>query len=321
MEENTTKEINLLQLLTLFFNWIKNIVANLLMFLGYLIRLCYRRKITVIIVLVISIIVGQYFARKSNRIYKAEAMAMLYGSDASTVKEVCRQLENSLSTYKLTSLATKLSLPDSVTKNIVEIQSFYVIDYLKDKTPDIIDFKNNHSLTDTLNVPMKDRIYLRIKTKNINQIPQFQAALLNYFNTNNLIEDQFVNMKNEYLEQIRICDTELQRVDSLAKVSYFKDNEKQMRFENDKLLVGDQRKQLFYGELLDLQKIKSKAQTKLIDFKQPVDLPTGFVVNPTPLNGRVTYGLYSLLIGFILAVVIAGLIENITKIFDFLNKK
>jgi len=321
MEEKTTKEINLLQLITLFFNWIINILMNLLRFVGYLLRLCYRRKITVIIVLLISIVIGQYFARKSNRIYKAEAMAMLYGSEASTVKDVCRQLENSLSTNRLTSLATKLALPDSVANNITEIHSFYVIDYLKDKTPDKIDFGNNHSLTDTLNIPMKDRIYLQIKTKNINQVPQVQAAILNFFNANSVIKNQFFSKKNEYVQQIRICDTELQRIDSLAKVSYFKDSEKQMRFEMDKLLVGDQKKQLFYSDLLQLQAIKTYAQIKLTDFIQPVDLPSGFVVNPMPLNGRVTYGIYSLLIGFILAVVIAGLIENIKKIFDFLNKK
>jgi hypothetical protein len=321
MEENTTKEINLLQLITLFFNWIKNMLMNLLRFGGYLLRLCYRRKITVIIVLVISVVIGQYFARKSNRVYKAEAMAMLYGSDASTVKEVCKQIENSLSNYKLTSLATKLSIPDSVANNITEIHSFYVIDYLKDKTPDKIDFGNNHSLTDTLNVPMQDRIYLQIKTKNINQVPQVQAAILNFFNTNSLIRNEFNSKKNEYVQQIRICDTELQRIDSLAKVSYFKDSEKQMRFEMDKLLVGDQKKQLFYDDLLRLQSIKSYAEMQLTDFIQPVDLPSDFVVNPRPLNGRVSYGLYSLLIGFILAVIIAGLIENIKNIFDFLNKK
>ncbi|MHB9141236.1 MAG: hypothetical protein ACYC25_05135 [Paludibacter sp.] len=321
MEENTTKEINLLQLITLFLNWIKNMLMNLLRFGGYLLRLCYRRKITVIIVLVISVVIGQYFARKSNRVYKAEAMAMLYGSDASTVKEVCKQIENSLSNYKLTSLATKLSLPDSVANNITEIHSFYVIDYLKDKTPDKIDFGNNHSLTDTLNVPMQDRIYLQIKTKNINQVPQVQAAILNFFNTNSVIKNQFINRKNEYLQRIQICDTELQRIDSLAKVSYFKDKDKQIRFENNKLLVGDQMKQLFYENLLRLQEVKALAQVKLTNYIQPVDLLSGFVVNPTPLNGRVTYGIYSLLIGFILAVIIAGLIENIKKIFDFLNKK
>lgn len=321
MEENTTKEINLLQLITLFFNWIKNIILNLLRFVGYMIRLCYRRKIVVIIVLVISIVIGQYFARKSNRIYKAEAMAMLYGSEASTVKDVYSQLENSLSTNKLTSLATKLSLPDSVAKNITEIHSFYVIDYLKDNTPDKIDFGNNHSLTDTLNVPMRDRIYLQIKTKNINQVPLVQAAILSFLNTNSVIKNQFLSKKTDYLQQIRICDIELQRIDSLAKVSYFKDTEKQMRFEQNKLLVGDQRKQLFYDDLLRLQSIKSSAEKQLADCIQPVDLPSGFVVNPMPLNGRVTYGLYSLLIGFVLAVIIAGLIENIKKIFDFLNKK
>lgn len=319
MKENTNKEINLLQLINLFFNWVKNIGKKLMKFLVYTIQLCYRNKIIVLIILVLSLAVGQYFARKSNRIYKAEAMAMIYGSQAPTVKEVFKQLENSLASNKLISLATKLSLPDSVAQNIVEINSYYVIDYLKDGTPDKIDFNNNHSLTDTLNIPMRDRIYLQIKTKSIGQVPQVQKAILNFLNNNEVINNQFNIKKTELQEKINICIAELQRVDSLAKVSYFKDNNQQMRFENNKLFIGEQKKQLLYPDLLEIQKTKYWTEVELGDYKQPIDLPSGFVVNPTPVNGRVYYAIYSLLIGFLLSIIVSVIVENFKKINKFLN--
>jgi len=320
MEENNTKEINLLQLISMFFNWLNKIGRKLLNTIGFIIRLCYRSMYTFIIIIVLSLIVGQYLARPSARTYKAEAMTMLYGGEAQTVKEISKQLENSLSTNKLISLSTKLSLPDSVAKNIVEIKSFYVIDYLNDETADKIDFGNNHSLTDTLNVRMSDRLYLQLKIRKINQLQQIQTAILNYFNNNRLLQNEFIVKKDEYAQQIRICNLELQRVDSLAQVSYFKDNEKQLRFEKDKLLVGDQKKQLFYEDLLGLQARKSYAEMKLVDFVQPVDMPSGFVVNPSPLNGRVKYGIFSLLIGFAIAVIVIMLIDNLKNIFSYLRK-
>ena len=247
-------------------------------------------------------------------------MAMIYWSDAQTVKEVSRQLENSLPSHNLISLATKLSLPDSVANNIAEISSFYVIDYLRDSVADKIDFENNHSLSDTMNVKMRDRVYLRLKTKNIAQVPQVQAALLNYFNNNKVLKSQFENKKNEFIQQIKICDSELVRIDSLAKVSYFKENEKQLSFDNNKLLLGEQHKQLFYGELLRLQEIKSAAQNKLSSFNQPIELPASFVLNSTPLNGRLKYGVYSIFIGYVLGLLISVFIENYKKLFNYLNR-
>lgn len=320
MEENNSKEINLLQLISLFFNWLKKVVLSILNFFAYILRLTYRHKVTFVVVMLACIIIGQYFARQSARTYKAEAMAMLYGSDAQTVKEIFKQLEFSGSSNKLTSLATKLSLPDSVTNNIVEFHSFFVIDYLKDKGPDKVDFENNHSLSDTTNVRMTDRIYLQIKTKNINQIPQVQAAMINYLNNNQVLKSQFNIKKSEFIQQINICELEIHRIDSLAKISYFKDSEKQLQFENNKLLMGEQKKQLFYDDLLRLQAIKSYAEIKLGDYKQAIDLPSGFVINPMPLNGRMKIGVYSIIIGLIISLLLFELIENRKKIEAFLKK-
>lgn len=319
MEDNNSKEINLLQLITLFLDWLKKLFLSIINAIGQIVKLSFRRKTIFVIVIAISIVVGQYMARKSARIYKAEAMAMIYGSDAQTVKDVSRQLENSLSTNNLISLATKLSLPDSVARNIVQISSYYVIDFMRDSVADIIDFKNNHSLTDTVNVRMRDRVYLRLKTKSIAQVPQVQAALLNYFNNNKVLKSQHETMKNELKQKVEICDSELNRIDSLAQISYFKESDKQLRFSSDKLLLGEQQKQLFYGELLRLQEIKSNAQYKLSNFNQPIEIPADFVVNPLPLNGRFKNGLLSILIGYVLALLIAIFIENYKKIFGYLN--
>lgn len=319
MEDNNSKEINLLQLITIFLDWLKMVFKGIINAIGQIIKLSFRHKTILVIVIAISVVVGQYMARKSARIYKAEAMAMIYGSDAQTVKEVSRQLENSLSTNDLISLATKLSLPDSVAKNIAEISSYYVIDFMRDSVADKIDFDNNHSLSDTVNVRMRDRVYLRLKTKSIAQVPQVQAALLNYFNNNKVLKSQHDTKRNELIQQMKICDLEMMRIDSLAQISYFKENDKQLRFTNDRLLLGEQQKQLFYGELLRLQEIKSAAQNKLSDYNQPIELPANFVVNPAPLNGRIKYGIYSIFIGYVLSLLISVFIENYKKIFSYLN--
>jgi len=319
-ENNSTKEINLLQLISLFFDWLKKLGKSILNIFGYLLRLLFRQKIALIIILIICFGISQYMVRKSERVYKAESMAMIYGSDAQTARQVCKQLENSSPTNKLISLATKLSLPDSVAKNVVGISSYYVIDFMKDSVADMVDFNDNHSLKDTVNVRMRDRVYLQVLTKNIAQLPKVQTALLNYFNNNEILKSQFDIKKNELIQEIQICNTESHRIDSLAKVSYFKDSNSQLRFDKDKLLLGQQTKQLFYGELLRLQELKAHSEVKLSNYIQPVVLPTGLIVSPKPINGRMKYGMYSIEIGFAISLLLAGLIENLKKIITYLKK-
>lgn len=314
-------EINLLQLVNLVFNWLKSIFLYFFVFIGYLLKLSYKHKIITIVFLLCSVSIGLYQSRPSAKIYKAEAMVMINGSEAQTVKEVCKQLENYSSEKKIISLSSKLSIPDSIAKNIVSIQSFYVIDYLKDGTADFVDFKNSHSLTDTLNKKMKDRLYFRVKIKNINQISVIQDAILQYLNNNKVLKTDFETKREEYKQQVLICNRESERIDSLAKVSYFKDRTTELRFTKDQLLLGEQKKQLFYDDLLRLQDLRAFINSKLADFKTPVYLPSGFVVNPSPENGSLKYSAIALIVGYLISLLLLVIIDNFKRTIKYLESK
>ena len=320
MEDNS-KEINLLQLLNLLFAWIVKCVKGIVRFFGHLIQLTYKFRLITFFLIICGTGVCLYLSRPSAKVYKAEAMAMLYGSEAQTVKEVCKQLENSIASNNLYSLSAKLSLPDSITKNIVEFHAFYAITYHKDSVAETIDFKESHPISDTINVKMKDRLYFQVLTKNITQLPKVQDAILNYLNNNVTIRTEYINKRNESLQKIKICNDEIKRIDSLAKISYFKTPEKQLRFENNNLLIGEQKKQLFYDDLLRLQKTKSKQESKLAYFKQSVVLPAGFNPSPIVLNGTLKYSTIGLLIGYLVAVLASFLLEHRKAIVRYLEGK
>jgi len=320
MEDNS-KEINLLQLLNLLFAWIVKCVKGIVRFFGHLIQLTYKFRLITFFLIICGTGVGLYLSRPSAKVYKAEAMAMLYGSEAQTVKEVCKQLENSIASNNLYSLSAKLSLPDSITKNIVEFHAFYAITYHKDSVAETIDFKESHPISDTINVKMKDRLYFQVLTKNITQLPKVQDAILNYLNNNVTIRTEYINKRNESLQKIKICNDEIKRIDSLAKISYFKTPEKQLRFENNNLLIGEQKKQLFYDDLLRLQKTKSRQESKLAYFKQSVVLPAGFNPSPIVLNGTLKYSTIGLLIGYLVAVLASFLLEHRKAIVRYLEGK
>lgn len=321
MKENDNKEINLLQLFSLFFDWAIKVVNSIINIFGKLFQLCFRHLVLTLVIIALSLSVAIYLTRPDAKVYKAEALAMIYGSEAQTVREVSTLIENTSNLSESTSYASILSLPDSVAKNIVGFHSYTVIGYLKDHVEVKVDYSDNYPQKDTMYVKMTDRVQMQLLTKNVRQIPLVQKAILNYFNNNIVLKNQYEARKNQYIQRVKICNTEIQRIDSLAKISYFKDNNQQMRFDKEKLIVGEQKKQLFYGELLNLNQEKFGSEYYLSNFTQPVLFPSNFVVNPAPVNGTVKYSVVAIFIGFIISLIISSFIENRKKITSYLKNK
>ncbi len=321
MKEIDSKEINLLQLISLLINWLKKWIVNIVHYFGTLIQLIYKYRTYTIIIFIICLSVGIYKSRPKAKVYKAEGLALIYGSDAQTVREISRQIEFSDLSNKITSLATKLSIPDSVAINIVGIHSYNVIGYIKDGVAVKVDYSDSYPQKDTMYVKMRDRVSIQLLTKNISQVPIIQKAILNYFNSNAMLKTQFESRKLEYIKKSAICNSEIRRIDSLAKISYFKDNNQQLRLSTEKLIVGEQQKQLFYTELLSLNQYRAQSDYFISNCTEPVRFPSNLVVDPKPVNGTIKILEYSSLIAFIISVIVALIIENRKKINNFLKNK
>jgi hypothetical protein len=301
MEEKKQSEINLLDLFSILFAWLRKVFHGLLVYMGKLSRLIYRRKWYVAATVVAGVAVGLYLSRPAARIYKAEGTALILGADAQTVRQVFRQLENSDPRNPYTSLTGKLNLPDSVADNIVQLAAYYMIDYMRDSVADKVDYLDSHSLTDTMNVRMRDRVHIRL-------------------NSNAVILSQYNARINDLKNQISICDRELNRIDSLAAMYYFREKDNaQLSFEKNSLIMGEQRKQLFYGDLMRIQEYRNHAQLELSRFTKPVEIPSSLVVSPQPVNGRMEYAVYGMLIGLVAGLLLAGFVESISHIMAFLK--
>lgn len=321
METKKTNEINLMDIFIAIGKWLKKIFISTLNVVGLTLQLLYRNWILAASVLLLAIIIGQYMARPAARIYNVDAMCVLYGVEAPTIKEVGKQLSLSSPMFATTSLARKIALQDSIVSKVVGVEFFPVIDYLSDKSPDMIDFKRNHSLNDTTNLAMGNYVYLRMKIKGTNHAQEVGNAVLKYINSNPTVQNEYNIFKTQQKEKVKLCDRELSRIDSLANITYFKEKKPEIKFENNKLLIGNNTIQLFYGDLLNLQSIKNKAQLLLEEAVQPVVIPSGFIVNPTAINGRLKYGVLSLMFGLALSIACAYVLEKRKKWLNYLQGK
>lgn len=318
-ENNTTKEINLLELIGLFFDWLKKLGIYVITFLSYLLRLSYKHIVLTVVIVLLFFSFGIYLSRPSARVYSAETTAMIYGTDIQTVMEVTKQLDSYTLQNGKSSLSDKLELSDSILKNIVGIKAYYILCYRKDGLALKVDYEHVNPQKDTMIIKMGDRLCIQVLTKNRNQLQKVQTALLKYLNSNPVMRLQFETQRTALAQQIDICKRENIRIDSLAKVSYYKDSEKQIQLANNSLMIGEQKKQLFYSELLNIQNIKASAEKDLINHTDPVVLPAGFVVSPSPLNPMGRYGLTGILLGYFISLLLVVFIDNLKKIISFLK--
>ncbi len=321
MEENKTKELDLLDLIRMFFRWLKHVGWSFLKLMGNCLRLMCRHWAVSIVLVGICLAVGFYLGRTSNLRYKIEAMAVLNGSTAQTVSEVTKQLTFFSPLGDFTSLAAQLGLHDSITRNIKEIETFHVIDYRNDSIPDVVDFRRRHDLTDTLNVYMTNRLYFRIKMKNVNQFPVFKEAFINYFNRHERLTREFAVKRENLEEEIKLLNAEISRLDSMATITYLQEAPAQLQLHWSSFMIGKQERQLLHEDLVYLQKMKQKREMELANFTDPVTFPDGFSVIPKPIHGKVFFLIITGLIGAFLSVMVALIIENRKKIIDYLFEK
>ena len=320
MDNQNTKEINLMDVFIAIGKWLRKIIVGLIKYIGKLLQLSFRHKVLIICVLLVSVVIGQYLSRPSARKYKVEGMCQLNGVDASTVMEIGKQLSFSSPLFLSTSLSRKLSIPDSVAKKVTAIELFPVIDYQHNGVPDLVDFNRNHSLIDSINVLMKNYVYIRILMIGTDHVQEVGNAVLNYINSNEKAKKDFNVKRAQLTEQINMCNLEIARIDSLANITYFKDKKPEIKFENNKLLLGNSEIQLFYKNLLELLDTKAIAQSKLENAINPIVNPSGFLINPSPVNSPLKYGVFSLVIGLILGLILGFIIENTRKWLIFLQK-
>lgn len=320
MEKNTTKEISLVDIFANLLNWIVEVSKKTVRFIGAILQLLYRRKILTLSILILTFIIGQFIARPSNRKYESEAMAYLYGVKSNTVMEVGSQLSKNSPLFDATSLSKKLNLPDTIAKKLLRVDFYKVVDYLDDGTPDVVDFKRTHSLKDTMNVYIDNFAYIRITILGTYHAEKLGKAVLDYLNNNAEIKSDFEVFRERERQRMIIAELEKQRIDSLARVKYFEDNKPNIKFDNNQVLVGSQETQLFYNDMLFLQDRKSDAEMILAKAKNPVVLPSDFVINPKSINSRKDMAIKYFAIGLLISIACAFTFENYKKWIEFLKK-
>ena len=261
----------------------------------------------------LGIVGGMYYTRFDNRIYKANAIAMINGASIPQFEQAYAPLR----TVELIPNDAAIK-PYLESKTITRFKTFYVIDAMNDGVADYTDFDCKSNSTDTLSVRMKDRMCMqfRIKGCNLPQLRDVENALLAYLNSNEALRQSYQGYVTNLREEGAFNHAQAQKLDSLTSYYYF--NEKtvtptlpanQKSTGNVNLYVDTQVK-LFLDDIYKQQKHMQQTDYRIQLATAPVVLENHFYLDPTPVNSRLKVMILALFFAWLISYICAELLHN-----------
>jgi len=218
-------------------------------------------------------------------------------------------------------LASALSVPRSGIINIKDIEAFWIIDRGSDLIPDYVDFKNRHNVLDTVNVRMRDRFLIRVKTTIPQELSVIRDGIVKYIEKN-----QFYQAQNELrLSQAEVLlkriDYEVEQLDSLQKVKYFEETRKLIPGEGGQMIfLQDYETQLLHEDIYELIEKRQEFERIKTIHAGLITLLSDFTPPSKAENGVLYYGRIMIPCFFILAVIILLFIDNRKKLQEVYKK-
>ena len=303
------KDTNLFDLLILFFRWIGRGFRNMFRGIGWCLQLNFQYIILTLVVLSLGVWAGFHLSQHPKRYYRVEGMAVLNGPTAHMVQETCRPLSWALP-HQVPggqNFVDLCQMSPEVATSIKRLETFFVIDNLNDSTPDIVDFKHKHNLTDTLNVRMNNHLYFRFRTKRIDKLNEIEQGLLHYFNTHPTLVKWNQLHRDNLHASLQTYNKQILYLDSLSKRAYLEDPvHAKLTLHNNSLIIGEQKKQFFYEQIAGLLYNKEAIELALMCDTVPVYFPAHLTAFPRAINSRLKMLAICLILSYILAVALAA---------------
>lgn len=313
------KEMNFFDLCAACWRALVRGMKALIALLGYMLRLTYRYWWIVLTLMALGVCAALYYTRSSNIIYKVNAVAMVNGPTIQQFNQAFAPLCSGRNLSKNDSITSLLA-----SGTIRAMQTFRVIDFQDDGTADYIDFKNKSSVTDTVNVQMKDRICIqfRIKARNIDTIPYVEQALLDYFNSNEAMLNSYAKYLNNLQNEVLFNHSQMQKLDSLTTHYYFHGHpgrEPLGGAADGIVFMGDWRVHLFLDDIYEQSERTQLMDQRLLLATSPITLENHFAADPRPVNGRMKMIILFALFTWALGCALAELLDKRKAILGWLK--
>lgn len=317
------REMNLFELCAAFGRAIVRGVKGLFAGIGSWIRLSLRKWWVVLLVMALVIALALYYSREDNRIYKVNAVAIINGAAKDVLHNEFTALDKSSYRFVHQNLANILHIDPALAVGNSRFVTYNVVDFLNDNVADVvdIDFEFQH---DSSSVHMPDRLALQFCTKQPNSVPQLQEAILQYLNSRESIRAPYAQFRANLEREAKFHHDQLEKLDSLTSVFYFSHNQEvQIDLKNTKqgVVLGGREINLFLDDIQGEMEQLRATDTRLAYATAPVVLQTPFVIEPLPINSPIKCTAIAVVVGWLLGLMLAAIVEHRKEIIPWIKKK
>ena len=316
------REMNLFDLCQAIARGIGKSVKWLVWCLGEMLKLSFRQWWVVLIVVALCVAAALYYSREGNRSYKVDVVANLNGITNSMVSAEFERLNKAFYLTEQQNLATMLNVDGELANGTCGFETFDVIDLLADTTIDMVDYDRSAPKMDTLYVHVPNMVAMRFRTKHPNRVPELENAILNYLNTRPYFQSLYETYYKGLEREARFHRDQIEKLDSLTSVFYFSQNNReqmQMKVWESGMVLGRREMALFLEDVYVEMRESEYVNARLAVATAPVVLQSHFVVNPRAVNGPLRMSALAMVVGWLLGLMVAALVENRKRILTWLQ--
>jgi hypothetical protein len=316
------REMNLFDLCQAIARGIGKSVKWLVWCFGEMLKLSFRQWWVVLIVVALCVAAALYYSREGNRSYKVDVVANLNGITNSMVRAEFERLNKAFYLTEQQNLATMLNIDGELANDTYRFETFDVIDLLADTTIDMVDYNRSTPMMDTLYVHVPDMVAMRFRTKHPNRVPELENAILNYLNTRPYFQSLYETYYKGLEREARFHRDQIEKLDSLTSVFYFSQNNReqmQMKVWESGMVLGRREIDLFLEDVYLEMRESEYVNARLTVATAPVVLQSHFVINPLAVNGPWKMSAIAIVVGWLLGLMVAALVENRKRILTWLQ--
>jgi hypothetical protein len=316
-----SREIDLLELFNIMGRGIKNAFLSLLKTIVFLIVFGVKLAHYIALAAIVGGAIGWIFFSLSQRYYSSDLIAQPNGINATDMVQYINDLNKFCKKNNNAALSYSLDLSDTTAKKIKNIEAFRYIDVNRDKIGDFVDFNNSFSAEDTNQQIDEKRIYLRVEVYDNTAFNSVRDGIFSYISKNPYLLKLNDIRKNELSELVFSIEKEINKLDSLQNVDYFKNNTKLTTGsgEGSLMFLSEKDKQMYYKDKMVLIKQKQNYLKELELATTPITVIKDFTQLTVEENPRGNYILWFGLGLGLLCYIILMIVKYYQKILFFIT--
>lgn len=256
----------------------------------------------------------------SDSIYTSDLTLRSNGVSSSELISYINRLHNFCLDNNALALSESLSLYQESADNIVDVNAFWIIDQGKDGIPDYVDYKNNHSVYDTTNIRMKDRLDIQVIVKSPQELNTVRDGIITFINSDSLFQQTNRLRLRQNIEMLSRLDYDILQLDSLQKLLLEDTKTRQPQNGGQMIFLQDQKTQLVYPDIYTLYGRKQALESARDLYPGIVTVLSDFSLPAIRDNGTLYYGKKYIPIFFIGTLLVLIFIANRKKLIEVFKK-